>query len=91
MSKYTKPTVQSISKTVSEYRSICKMLDAIVEEYFEKTYEDWQHFTGWAFSDDCKNIRMSYKHYMYNGYYEDIETDEEIAPLEEIIKMIKIE
>lgn len=91
MSKYTKPTVQSISKTVSEYRSICKMLDTIVEEYFEKTCEDWHHFTGWTFSDDCKNIRMSYKYYIYNGYYEDIETDEGIAPLGEIIKMIKIE
>ena len=90
MSKYIKPTVQSISKTVSEYRSICKMLDSIVEEYFEKTYYDWQHFTGWTFSDDCKSIRMSYKYYVYNGYYEDVESDEEVASLEEIIKMIEV-
>lgn len=83
-------TVESIKKTVSDYRSIIETLGPVVKQYFENNYPDWKNFTGWEWdiSEDGEKIIMNYSYEDRYGYYEH---DTETVPLECILKVIKSE
>ena len=89
MEKYIKPTANAITDMVLQYNRISKTISPLVEQYFEKTYEDWKHFRGWNFSEDGTKI---YINYSYEDFYSHTESftehDTEIVPVENILELI---
>lgn len=82
-------TVQKIlsskfAKTIKEYKEIQKLIDPLVKRFFEKYYEEWQHFNDWNF-DDNGDIIINYSYLDYNDEWE---SDSINVSLITIIEMI---
>lgn len=83
-------TVQKIlstefSKTIKKYKDIQKLIDPLVKRYFEKYYEEWQHFSDWDFDDIGENVIINYSYLDYNDNWEYDSID---ISLDKIIEMI---
>lgn len=83
-------TVQKIlstefSKTIKKYKDIQKLIDPLVKRYFEKYYEEWQHFSDWDFDDIGENVIINYSYLDYNDNWESDSID---ISLDKIIEMI---
>lgn len=82
-------TVQKIlsskfTKVIKEYKEIQKLIDPLVKRFFEKYYEEWQHFSDWHF-DDNGDIIINYSYLDYNDEWD---YDSINVSLDKIIEMI---
>lgn len=78
---------KSFKETIKQYNDIYKMLDPLVKAYFEKYYEEWQHFNNWHFSEDGENIIIDYSYLDYNDEWDYDQID---ISIERIIETIYI-
>ena len=72
------------TKTIKRYKEIQKLIDPLVKRFFEKYYEEWQHFSDWDFDDDGDIII----NYSYLDYDDEWEYDSIDVSLDKIIEMI---
>lgn len=74
-----------ITKTIKRYKEIEKLIDPLVKRFFERYYEEWQHFSDWYFDDIGENIIINYSYLDYNDEWESDSID---ISLDRIIEMI---
>lgn len=74
-----------ITKTIKRYKEIEKLIDPLVKRFFERYYEEWQHFSDWDFDDNGENVIINYSYLDYNDEWEYDSID---ISLDRIIEMI---
>lgn len=84
MNKAQKILSSKFEKTIKKYKEIQKLIDPLVKRFFEKYYEEWQHFSGWKF-DENGDIIINYSYLDYNDEWE---FDSINVSLDAIIEMI---
>lgn len=82
----TELSVQTVIKTVTEYKQLVDVLSPLVEKYFNENYaEGWRYYRGWDLSSDGKSIIM---HYSYNEWLSNTETYLETDCITESLDLI---
>lgn len=56
-----------IEDAVDRYNNSLKMVAPLVKVYADKNLEDWQHFSGWNFTNNGKTIQINYSYQDYDG------------------------
>ena len=74
-----------ITKTIKRYKEVEKLIDPLVKRFFERYYEEWQHFSDWDFDDNGENVIINYSYLDYNDEWEYDSID---ISLDRIIEMI---
>ena len=60
-----------IEDVVDRYNNSLKLVAPLVKVYADKNLKDWQHFSGWNFTNNGKTIQINYS---YEEYWSNTET-----------------
>ena len=78
-----------IKDSVERYNNSINTVAPFVKVYADKNLEEWQHFSGWNFIDNGKNIQIDYS---YEDYWSNTESytehDSITVPLIDVLKVM---
>ena len=78
-----------IEESVERYNNSLKTVSPLVKVYADKNLEEWQHFSGWNFIDNGKNIQINYS---YEDFWSNTECYTEFGsitvPLIDVLKVM---